>query len=156
MPVRSLALFALVLTAAPARAQTRAADVVAWSARAEGGARGAAARVVFSATLAPGWKMYALDSPVGRPLAVALDGLPAGVTAGAPRQTGAHRGHDAAFGAEASTFTGTARIEQPLTVSRRAAAGLAVVSGTVRYAVCDAEICLPPASAPFRVTLRVQ
>lgn len=154
MPLRLLAL--LVLAAAPAQAQTRAADVVAWSVRAEGGTRGEAARVVFSATLAPGWKMYALDSPVGRPLAVALDGLPAGVTARALRQTGAHRGHDAAFDAEASTFTGTARLEQPLAVSRRAAVGPAVVSGTVRYAVCDAAICLPPASAPFRVTLRVR
>lgn len=156
MPVRLLALLALVLAVAPAQAQTRSADVVSWAVRAEGGARGEAARVVFTATLAPGWKMYALDSEVGRPLAVALDGLPAGVTAGPPRQTGAHRGHDAAFDAEASTFTGTARVEQPLAVSRRAVAGPVAVSGTVRYAVCDAEICLPPAAAPFRVTLRVR
>ncbi len=156
MLVRSAALLALVFTVAPAQAQTRPADVVSWVARAEGGARGEAARVVFSATLAPGWKMYALDSPVGRPLAIALNSLPAGVTAGTPRQTGAHRGHDAAFDAEASTFVGTARIEQPLAVSRRAVTGPAVVSGTVRYAVCDASICLPPASSAFRVTLRVQ
>ena len=156
MPVRLLALLALAAAAVPAGAQTRSSDVVAWVARAEGGARGEAARVVFSATLAPGWKMYALDSPVGRPLSVALNGLPAGVTAGAPRQTGALRGHDAAFDAEASTFVGTARVEQPLAVSRSAAAGPAVVSGTVRYAVCDASICLPPAATPFRVTLRIR
>lgn len=156
MSVRLLAFCALALTVAPSQAQTRSADVVSWSARAEGGARGEAARVVFSATLAPGWKMYALDSPVGRPLSVSLNDLPAGVTAGTPRQTGARRGHDAAFDAEASTFVNTARIEQPLAVSRRAAVGPAVVSGTVRYAVCDAEICLPPAASTFRVTLRVQ
>lgn len=156
MPLRFLALLALALTIVPAQAQTRSEDVVSWSARAEGGTRGEAARVVFSATLAPGWKMYALDSPVGRPLSVALDDLPAGLTAGTPRQSGARRGHDASFNAEASTFTGAARVEQPLAVSRRAPAGPTVVSGTVRYAVCDASICLPPAASTFRVTLRVR
>ena len=156
MPLRLLAVLTLLLAAAPTHAQTRSEDVVAWSARAEGGARGEAARVVFSATLAPGWKMYAMDSPVGRPLSVSLGELPAGITAGEPRQTGARRGHDASFNAEASTFSGSARIVQPLAVSRRASAGPTVVSGTVRYAVCDASICLPPAASAFRVTLRVR
>lgn len=155
--LRLLLVLATVLLAASAgQAQQRPEDVVAWSVRAEGSARGAQARVVFTATIAPGWKVYALDSAVGRPLAVALDALPPGVSAGPLRQRGAVRGHDAAFGAEGSTFSGAARVEQPLAVGRRAVRGRHAVSGTLRYAVCDAQICLPPAAAPFRVTLVVR
>ena len=111
---------------------------------------------MFTAALQPGWKMYALDSAVGRPLSVALDPLPAGVAAGDPRQGTPARAYDDVFGAEASTFSGTARIEQPLSVGRRAARGRHTVTGSVRYAVCDATICLPPATAPFRVAVGVQ
>ncbi|HEX8298649.1 MAG TPA: protein-disulfide reductase DsbD domain-containing protein [Rubricoccaceae bacterium] len=153
----ALALLTAVIAAAPAsEAQQRPEDVVSWTARAEGGTRGTDARLVFTAALAPGWKMYALDSAVGRPLTVAVDALPRGVAPGTPRQRGAVRGHDPAFGAEASTFAGTARVEQPLRVDRRAARGRHAVTGVVRYAVCDAQICLPPAAASFRVTLRVR
>ncbi len=157
LPASMLRLLALsLLVAASAQAQPRPADVVSWSVAAVPGARGAEARVVFTARLLPGWKMYALDSGVGRPLAVTLDPLPAGLDAAAPRQSAPTRAHDDLFGAEASTFSGTARIEQPLRVSRRAALGRHTVTGSVRYAVCDATICLPPATAPFRVAVAVQ
>ena len=146
----------LVSIAAPARAQMRPADVVSWTVRVEGGERGTEARVVFGADLLPGWKMYALDSAVGRPLTVGLDPLPAGVTAAAPRQSDPHRDHDDVFDAEASTFVGAARIVQPLRVARSARRGRHAVTGSVRYAVCDATICLPPASVPFSVTLPVR
>jgi thiol:disulfide interchange protein DsbD len=144
------------MAASVGQAQPRPESVVSWTARAEGGARGAEARVVFAATIAPGWKVYALDSPVGRPLSLALDALPRGVSAGPLRQRGAVRGYDEAFGAEGSTFSGTARVEQLLRVDRRAVRGRHAVTGTLRYAVCDAQICLPPATAPFRVTLTVR
>ena len=134
----------------------RPADVVSWRVRAEGAARGQQAQVVFEATLLPGWKMYALDSGVGRPLTVGLDALPAGLTAAAPTQSAPTRAHDDLFGAEASTFSGTAQITQPLRVSRRASRGTQTVSGQVRYAVCDAQSCLPPASAAFRVAVLVR
>ncbi|HEX8386425.1 MAG TPA: protein-disulfide reductase DsbD domain-containing protein [Rubricoccaceae bacterium] len=155
---RPLLLLAALVAASAAHAQAppRAADVVAWTARAEGGRRGAEARVVFEATVAPGWKLYALDSAVGRPLSVSLDALPDGVSARAPRQSEPVRAHDAAFDAEASTFSGTARIVQPLRVGRATARGRHAVTGAVRYAVCDHQICLPPATAPFRVTLAVR
>ena len=146
----------LLVAATAAQAQPSLAEVVTWTVRAEGARRGAEARVVFEAVLAPGWKMYALDSAVGRPLTVSLDALPPGVTAGAVRQSAPQRAHDDVFDAEAATFSGTARIEQPLRVSRQTLRGRHAVSGAVRYAVCDAAICLPPAAAPFRVTLAVR
>ena len=155
MRFRLLAL-ALPAFAAAAAAQPTPASVVSWTVRAESARRGGEARVVFEAAIAPGWKMYALDSAVGRPLAVGLDALPAGLAAGAPRQSPPTLGLDASFGAEASTFAGTARVVQPLRVGRRVARGRVSVSGTVRYAVCDHEICLPPASAPFRTTFEVR
>ncbi len=147
---------ASLLVATAAAAQPRPAEVVTWTVGSVPAARGAEARVVFTARLLPGWKMYALDSGVGRPLAVTLDPLPAGLDAGAPRQGTPARAHDDVFGAEASTFSGSARIEQPLRVSRRAARGRHTVTGNVRYAVCDATVCLPPATAPFRVSVGVQ
>lgn len=153
------ATLALILSAAaPAVAQAppRPADVVSWRVDAEGAARGGEALVVFRASVAPGWKMYALDSAVGFPLAVNLDALPAGLTAAAATQSDPHRGLDPAFGEEASTFVGTAVVTQAIQVGRSAARGQKVVSGRVRYAVCNAEICLPPASAAFRVGLPVR
>lgn len=150
-----LVLVSLFLATA-ATAQPRPSEVVSWSVGSVPAARGGEARVVFMARLLPGWKMYALDSGVGRPLAVTLDPLPAGLDAGAPRQGTPTRAHDDVFDAEASTFSGSARIVQPLRVSRRAARGRHTVTGNVRYAVCDATICLPPATAPFRVSVGVQ
>ncbi len=154
--MRRLLALSLLAAATAAQAQPRPAEVVTWTVRAESAARGAEARVVFEAALAPGWKMYALDSAVGRPLTVSLDALPSGITAGAPRQGTPQRAHDDVFDAEAATFSGSARIEQPLRVSRGTRRGRHAVSGAVRYAVCDAEICLPPAAAPFRVALAVR
>lgn len=150
-----LALVSLFLTTA-ASAQPRPSEVVTWTVGSVPAARGGEARVVFTARLLPGWKMYALDSGVGRPLAVTLDPLPTGLTAATPTQGTPTRAHDALFGAEASVFTGSARLEQPLRVSRRAARGQHSVTGNVRYAVCDATVCLPPATAPFRVSVGVQ
>ena len=155
MRLRLIVLFLPALATA-ATAQPTPASIVSWTVRGEGARRGGEARVVFEARIAPGWKMYALDSPVGRPLEVALDALPPGLTARTPRQSAPTLAHDAAFDALASTFAGTARVEQPLRLGRRAARGLAAVSGTVRYAVCDDRICLPPATAPFRTTVEVR
>ena len=155
---RLLALVALLIGSSAARAQPtpRPADVVSWRVMAHGGQRGAEAHVMFDATVAPGWKMYALDSAVGRPLVVGLDALPAGITAGAPTQSAPTRARDAALGGEAATFAGIARVIQPVRVARTVAPGPLVVSGQVRYTVCNDAICLPPASAPFRVALAVR
>ena len=63
--------------------------------------------------------LNAITIPMLEALAVALDGLPGGVTAGTPRQSEPDRAYDDVFDAEASTFSGEARIVQPLRVGRQ-------------------------------------
>ncbi len=159
-----LALLLLAVLAAPASAQfatgrtaaPRAADLVTWQASAVPAARGGTARVVLRATIAPGWRMYALDSPVGRPLAVDVDALPPGLSARAPRQSATQRAFDEAFGQHYPYFAGSAVVTVPVSVARGAPRGRHAVAGSVRYALCDDRVCLPPATTPFRATVTVR
>ena len=161
-----LAVCALALTAlaapGPAAAQARPGDavrtedVVEWRVGVRHAGRGGEARVVFDAEIAPGWRLYALDSPVGRPLSVSLAGLPAGVEALGLRQSAPREGYDEAFESDYTYFSERGRIVQPLRVGGAARPGRYEVRGTVAYAVCDDSICLPPARAAFRVPLQVE
>ncbi|WP_412063514.1 protein-disulfide reductase DsbD domain-containing protein [Rubrivirga sp. IMCC45206] len=145
------------LTAAPALAQApRTEEVVSWRARAETASPGAQARVVLDATIAPGWRLYALGSTVGIPLVVSLDALPDGIRAVRLAQSEPREGYDEAFASAYPYFAESARVVQVLGVGRRLRPGRREVSGTVRFAVCDDRICLPPASVPFRVPLVIE
>ena len=151
----------LVGLSAPAGAQgtgapPRTEDVVEWSVGVRHAARGGEAAVVLDARIAPGWRLYAVDSPVGRPLSVAVGALPAGVEAGPLRQAAPRAGYDEAFGSDYTYFAGSGRFVQPLRVGAGAAPGRYEVRGSVAYAVCDDSICLPPARASFRVPLAVE
>ena len=155
------ALALLAVSAPPAAAQSpgravRAQDLVDWRVRVQQAERGGEARVVLDAEIAPGWRLYALDSPVGRPLAVTTEPLPAGVEALAPRQSAPRTAYDAAFESDYTYFAGTGRVVLPLRVGRSAERGQHEVRGAVAYAVCDDSICLPPARSAFRVPLRVE
>ena len=158
-----LAVLALVaLAAAPAEAQVRLGDavrtedVVEWRVGVRHAGRGGEARIVFDAEIAPGWRLYAVDSPVGRPLSVSVADLPAGVEALGLRQAPPREGYDEAFETNYTYFAERGRFVQPLRVGGAAAPGRYEVRGTVAYAVCDDSICLPPARASFRVPLRVE
>lgn len=154
-----LALLALFAALAPlaARAQSappRAADLVTWTARASRVTGGA--EVVLSARIARGWRMYALESAAGRPLSVELTALPAGLRAGAPRQSRPRTGHDEGLDVDYTYFAETARVAVPLATTRGLARGRHPVSGTVRFALCDDRVCLPPAAVPFQTVLHVR
>lgn len=152
------ALLALPLsaTAVAAQAPLRTADLVSWTITSRPTARGAETEVVLRATIAPGWRLYALESPVGRPLALDIGALPAGVVARAPVQSRPHEDYDEAFETTYTYFTERAEVRLPLRVGTRAARGRHTVSGTLHYAICDDAICLPPASTPFRTRLTVR
>lgn len=161
-----LAILLLALVAGPASAQfapagsraagPRAADLVTWRVAAAPAARGGTASVTLRATIAPGWRMYAMDSPVGRPLAVDVDALPRGLATRAPRQSATRRAFDEAFQQHYPYFAGSAEVTVPVAVARGAARGRHAVAGSVRYALCDDRVCLPPATTPFRATLTVR
>ncbi len=152
-----LAVLVALLAAAAVDAQpVRTADVVTWRVRAERAAPGGEARVVLDATIAPGWRLYALDSPVGRPFRLELDPLPEGIEAGPLRQSDPQEGHDEGFDADYTYFAERARFVQPLRVDAAVAPGRREVRGAARYAVCDDSICLPPTRTPFRVPLVIE
>ena len=167
MPMSRLVRFALGLLlvaglAAPVHAQSanrgvvRASDLVSWGVRSTAATRGGEGELVLEARIASGWRLYALDATVGRPLTVEVETTPDGVTVGAPRQSPPQTGHDPAFGTDYTYFADAVRLALPLQVSRTAARGRHAVVGTVRYAVCDDSICLPPAATPFRAPLTVR
>lgn len=156
--LRSLLALALLALAAPASSaqSVRSEDVVTWRVRAERAAPGAVARVVLDASIAPGWRLYAADSPVGRPVAVDLDRLPPGLDALALRQGPPQTAYDPGFESEYTYYEGSARFVQPLRVGAGVPRGEREVAGAVRYAVCDDSVCLAPARLAFRVPLVVE
>lgn len=143
-------------SAAPSGPTVRTADVVTWRVRTDRAAPGASARLVFDAQIAPGWRLYAMGSPVGIPLTLALDPLPRGLAAGRVAQSETRKRFDPAFDADYTYFAEAARIVQQVRVAPGAAAGSHQVTGAVRYAVCDDRVCLPPTRTAFRVALVVE
>lgn len=156
-PVLVLFLLALVTWPSEAFAQRiRTSDMVTWRVRAETAAPGESARIFLDAEIADGWRLYAFESPVGRPLVVSLDPLPSGLVAGALQQSKPSTGYDAGFEMEYPYFASSARVAQTIRVGAATPAGQHTVRGTVSFAVCDDSICLPPARVPFRVPLVVK
>ena len=164
MPLRLLPMLLLAALAPAAQAQFGPAvpeHVVTWAAAVRPPTTAAADTgtfrpgeplfVTLTAEVAPGWRVYALDSPGGRPLQIALDPLPEGLhLAGAPGEDAPHEGFDVGLGEAYRYHARRARVWQGLRVSERAPRGPAVVSGRVRYAACNDEICLPPREVPFQ------
>ena len=162
--MRYLLALAALLTSTAVSAQSvgdlgpavTAADVVTWRVAAEHGARGGEASVVLRAEIADGWNLYAVGSPVGRPLEVELLQAPDGVSAAALRQSTPREGTDPALGVPYLYFAVEARVELPLRIGRAVARGRHRVRGAVRYAVCDDSVCLAPTESRFRVPLVVR
>lgn len=140
----------------PEAAPLRSADLVTWRVRAERSAPGAEARMVLDAEIAPGWRLYAADSPIGIPFALTLDALPAGVVSETLRQGTPRTRFDPVFETDYTYFTDRARFVQPLRLGEEVIEGAHEVSGAVRYALCDDSICLAPARSVFRVALVVE
>lgn len=154
----ALLVLLLALAAWPAEAfaqRLRASDKVTWRVRADVATPGEDARILLDARIEDGWRLYAIDSPVGRPLAVTLDPLPTGMEVGPLRQTPPRTGYDAGFEMEYPYFASSARLAQTVRVSTSMAPGRHTVQGTVAFTVCDDSVCLPPARVPFRVPVVV-
>lgn len=146
----------LLLAALPASAQLRTADVVTWRVRADRAAPGETARLVLDAEIQPGWRLYAMRSPVGIPLTLTIDDLPAGLSLGGLQQSAPRQGFDEAFQSDYTYFSERARVIQSVRVADRTEVGRLDVTGTVRYAVCDDSVCLPPTRTTFRVPLVIE
>ena len=148
----ALAVLPLDVLAQPARTS----DKVTWRVRAETATPGGEARIVLDAAIEEGWRLYAIDSPVGRPLVLTLDALPAGLAAGALRQSETRTAFDEGFQQDYPYFARAARLAQTIRVGENVAPGRHLVGGALAFAVCDDSICLPPARIPFRVPIVVR
>ncbi len=153
-------LLALLLAAllAPAAAQVPEGEPVMWTATATPSvaAPGEAVRVTLSGEIGPEWRMYAMDSPIGRALAVRFEESAALAPSGPARQAVPKQGYDEIVEAAYTYFSGRAEVRQTFRVAAGAPGGAASVRGTVHFMVCNDEICLPPMQERFAVPVRVR
>ncbi|MEM6644652.1 MAG: protein-disulfide reductase DsbD domain-containing protein [Bacteroidota bacterium] len=132
-------------------------ELVQWTTTVEPATAEAGEQVelIHTATIAGGWKMYALDSPPpSRAVTIGLDALPAGITvADGPWQAAPDEGYDPNFDIDVRTFEREARIGHTLDAE---AAGTHQLTGTITFMICTSEMCLPPTPRPFTTSLMVE
>ena len=134
-----------------------AADVAAWSAEPVTVRRGARAEVRLSARVAPGWRVYAMESETGRPLTVGFAAAPAGLRLGAPATRGRPLvGFDEALGERYAYFADRVDVRAPLAAGRTLGPGRHALEATVTYAACNDRVCLPPKRVTLTVPVTVQ
>lgn len=148
----------LLATAAPVQ---RPADIVKWSAVAPAGAvsPGATVKVVLTAKIEKGWKLYALTQPEGGPQRLAIEiaaGTPFAISkqqiAGPAPKTHA----DENFGMTTRYYDKAATFTVPVTVSTTAAAGEAQIPLEVTFQACGESLCLRPFTQKVDVGLNVE
>ncbi|PAP75104.1 protein-disulfide reductase DsbD family protein [Rubrivirga marina] len=118
-------------------------------------ARGGTATATLTLSVAEGWHVYALDSPLGIPLRVEATVLPRGVRAVGLRQSPPVDAVDPSLGEPVRWFDGPATVGVDLAVTADAPLGAHTASVEVRYGVCDDQICLPPQTRTVEVSLVV-
>lgn len=108
----------------------------------------------FHALMAKGWSVYSQNNygDMGPwPTSVVVDSIPGVSRLGKVSETGAKviEGMDEVFGMEVKKFKGTATFTQRISVSD---AGVPV-TGFFEYMTCNDEMCLPPTTVFYRLTL---
>ncbi|NBC18567.1 MAG: DUF255 domain-containing protein [Bacteroidetes bacterium] len=135
-----------------------AADLVSWTATAEPAEApiGTPITVRVQATIADGWKMYALDSPPpSRPSSVELIEVPEGLTRqGEVLQDEPKTGYDPNFDADVRYFDREASFTASLRTDE-AAPGAYEVGGRATYMICNDKMCLPPTRTSFAAEVRL-
>ncbi len=148
----------LALLVLPARAQ-RATEIVQWRARPqpERVAPGDSLWLRLEATIAEGWKVYALDSPPPtRGVRVRLDALSADIRqVGPPHQQTPLEGYDPFFQKVVRYFLNQAALAVPLVVAPDAAPGVRTLTARVEFTTCNDRVCLPPTEVPVEATVRI-
>ncbi len=106
--------------------------------------------VRFDVAIDAGWHMYAMDSPVGQSLEVTFDSLAEGFALQPPlRQSPPTEEFDPNFQDDAYFYDGTAEVRAGLQVADSLQPGTYELGGSVRYMVCNDQMCMPPRTKPF-------
>lgn len=160
-----VALFALLAgaLAAPVAAQQigRPSDYVSWhtSVAPPATSVGNHVDVKLEATIANGWKLYAMGSPAPiRGMTYAVDALPTGIVQdGEPIQSKPKHAFDNNFNMDVEYFLDSVMLDVRYSVEEGAINGRNEIAGQVGFQICSDElgICLPPAKSPFSAVFEV-
>lgn len=153
------AFLALALGLAPLQRPT---DIVKWSAApvtAHVGP-GGVATITVTATVQPGWKLYAVEQPPGGPVPLTFalaKGAPFGI---AGKQIVAPKAkiqkQDANFPVDTHYYENEAKFTVPVNVHPPAAAGGHTIPLEVTFQACGAELCLRPFTEKLQVPVTVR
>jgi thiol:disulfide interchange protein len=137
----------------------RATDLVQWVAtvRPETVATGDTLAFWVEATIAEGWKMYALDSPPpSRGVRLRLGTLPAGLEqAGDLRQSQPKEGFDPNFRVTVRYFEQQATVIAPLRVTDAVEPSVLTLQAEVEFMICNDRVCLPPTRVPVEAVVHI-
>jgi thiol:disulfide interchange protein len=137
--------FALLLAIAGG-AQAQRLDPVKWSLTVEPAKAAPGSKILahVHAAIEPGWHLYGLVTPPpSRPTKISLTGPvadPLTIFQQEPK-----RAFDQNFNIETQTYEGSADFLLETSIKADAAAGPAELTSEIRFNVCDATRCLPPA-----------
>ncbi|HEX7070149.1 MAG TPA: cytochrome c biogenesis protein CcdA [Rhodothermales bacterium] len=147
---------AMLFLALPAGAQG-ARDSVDWAMelRPAQAAPGESVVAHVTARIRPGWKMYAMDSPAGRPVNVSIEDSEAFQSVGPTSQSEAHEGYDPNFDTVVRYFEGQAAFRILIQLASDAPMGSLPVRGTAVFMICNDRMCLPPTPVPIEANLVV-
>ncbi|NOT34288.1 MAG: thioredoxin fold domain-containing protein [Candidatus Eisenbacteria bacterium] len=154
------ALFALVLGAAPARAQfgdiPPAETLVQSSAAPLSVAAGARATVELRLTITPSWHVNANPpaSPELIQTEVRLTGA-GGITPGKITYPAGHTQKLSFSDEPLLVYDGTVTVRIPVTVAAAASVGEHTLKGVVSFQACNDHVCLPPTDVPFEARITV-
>ena len=151
-------LLALIVAPGAAWAQLPDADPVTWTVSVEPAQAepGDVLLLSLAATIEGDWRMYAMDSPVGKPLGVSFDASDAFVGTAPITQPEPNQGFDQTLERDYTYFTEQVALSRAFRVTEAAADGPASIAGTINYMVCNDEICLPPTRQPFQVSVQIR
>jgi len=109
--------------------------------------------LVISASLAPSWHIYSMNTPNGGPVPTTFSFKknPLVTIQGKTTETGkAKTIHDDIFGIDVKYYGETVSFAQVIKLKSPVKTNL---SGTVKYMVCNDKMCLPPKTVPFNIQL---
>lgn len=112
---------------------------------------GATIPLRLTAKIDEGWHIYSVTTPPPTiPVSIKFGDAPAHVFQPKPQQK-----HDEVLGVDAEFYEKEAVFWIPFEVKKDSAQGPAEITASVRFAVCDAKVCLPPKTKQATYTLTV-
>lgn len=119
-------------------------NVVQWHVEPIAIEAGKSGKVLIKADIQNGWKVYAPNSPAGKPVSIQWQILPANfIGSGIDNAYEVHEGFDENFGKNVRYFEQTVTLESALAIPATAKVGKDYVGVEVAFMACNDRMCLP-------------